>query len=232
MTSINMSRRTFVASAGSLTICFSLGAQEAFADALIDQMNGAVRSVAPENLDSWLSIANDGAITLFTGRVDLGTGTQAVFAQFVAEEMDVPVGRVNVIMGDTRLTPNQGKTTASLNVVRGSQPIRVAAAEARAALLRMASERTSVPAADLEVSDGIVRSKSTPSTSISYGELIGGRNFSITLEAQAKDAEDIARGIMLKPKAPLKAMKDFKVPGNAARASRSSAHIRREVALC
>ena len=84
-------------------------------------------------------------VTLFTGRVDLGTGTETVFAQFVAEELDVPIAWVRVVMGDTRLTPDQGKTTASLNVVRGSQPIRVAAAEARSALVALAAERLGIP---------------------------------------------------------------------------------------
>jgi len=77
-----------------------------------------------------LAIDKSGNVTLYTGRVDLGTGTETVFAQFAAEELDVEIGKVRVVMGDTRLTPDQGKTTASLNVVRGSQPVRIAGAQA------------------------------------------------------------------------------------------------------
>src|SRR5262249_16671531 len=128
----------------------------------------------------------------------------------------VPFERVHVVMGDTRLTPNQGKSTASFNVVRGSQPVRVAAAEARAALLRMAAEKLRVSATDLEVVDGMVRPKSgAGGKRRSYGELIGNGNFSITLEVGGTSEEDISRGILLKPKAPLKAFKDYKVVGKS-----------------
>ena len=120
------------------------------------------RATGPDSLNSWLAIARDGSVTVFTGRVDLGTGLEIAMAQFVAEELDVPVGRVHVVMGDTRLTPDQGKTTASLNMIRGTQPIRVAAAQARAALVAMAAERLNVPPGDLETIDGTVRVKAAP----------------------------------------------------------------------
>ena len=133
MSATALSRRQLLEGAGVLTIGFSLtgigDAQAAMAS--IDQ---APRPVEPEKLDSWLAIERNGTVTLFTGRVDLGTGTETVFAQFVSEELDVALDKIRVVMGDTRLTPDQGKTTASLNVVRGSQPVRMAAAQARAVL--------------------------------------------------------------------------------------------------
>jgi nicotinate dehydrogenase subunit B len=175
----------------------------------------ALRSVEAESLDSWLAVARDGSVTVFTGRVELGTGTETALAQFVAEELDVPINRIHVVMGDTRLTPDQGKTTASLNMVRGSQPLRVAAAEARAALVALAAQRLGVAAADLEVSDGVVRPRSSARGGVSYGDLIGDRRFSVTLEVAGKTAEDISRGVMLKPKTPLKASKDYKVVGKS-----------------
>ena len=209
------SRREFVQATSGLVVSFSFGCAAVPTTGDLDRgdPNRADRSVDPESLDSWLAIARDGSVTVFTGRVDLGTGTEVAFAQFAAEELDVPIGRVRVIMGDTRLTPDQGKTTASLNIVRGSQPIRVAAAEARAALLRLASHKLGVPPADLEVVDGVVRPKFSPHRGVSYGELIGDRNFSITLELAGNTAEDISRGVMLKPKAPLKASADYKIVG-------------------
>ncbi|MQA76719.1 MAG: molybdopterin-dependent oxidoreductase, partial [Solirubrobacterales bacterium] len=130
------------------------------------------------------------------------------------EELDVLVERVHVVMGDTRLTPNQGKSTASLNVMRGSQPLRVAAAEARAALITMAAEQLGVPAAELAVTDGVVSPKAG-GKGISYGDLIGDRQLSITLEVASKAAAEITRGILLKQKTPLKAFKDYKVVGKS-----------------
>jgi CO/xanthine dehydrogenase Mo-binding subunit len=212
MSALDLSRRQLIEGAAGLVVSFAIG-QSGFAAPAPEGV--AARSVEPESLDSWLAIARDGTVTLYTGRVDLGTGTETVYAQFVAEELDVPVGKVHVVMGDTRLTPNQGKTTASLNVVRGSQPVRVAAAEARTVLVRLAAERLGVAAGELKTESGYVRPKSASSGGISYAELIGDRSFSVTLEVAGKSAEDISRGVMLKERAPLKASKDYKVIGQS-----------------
>jgi CO/xanthine dehydrogenase Mo-binding subunit len=212
MSSADLSRRQLIEGAAGLVVGFALGGVGASVSAA-ESVTG--RSVEPESLDSWLAITRDGTVTLYTGRVDLGTGTQTVFAQFVAEELDVPVERVRVVMGDTRLTPDQGKTTASLNVVRGSQPVRVAAAEARAVLMRLAADKLGIAVSDLKAENGQILPRSASTGNLSYGELIGDRNFSVTLEAVGKSAEDISRGVMLKPKAPLKAFKDYKVVGQS-----------------
>lgn len=214
MSALELSRRQLLEGAGLLVVAFAIGGTDSAAVAA-NSADATIRSVAPESLDSWLAIARDGTVTLYTGRVDIGTGTETVFAQFVAEELDVPIDRVRVIMGDTRLTPDQGKTTASQNVVRGSQPVRVAAAEARSTLIVLAAERLGVSAGDLTTHDGLIRPKSASSGGVSYGDIIGDRSFSVTLEVAGKTAEDISRGIMLKPKSPLKAFGDYKVIGKS-----------------
>jgi nicotinate dehydrogenase subunit B len=211
MSGIDVSRRQIIEGAGVLAVGFAIGGAMCAASAA----DATVRSVDPEKLDSWLAVARDGSVTLFTGRVDLGTGTETVFAQFVAEELDVPVTQVRVVMGDTRLTPDQGKTTASMNVVRGSQPVRVAAAEARRALLALAAERLGMPAGELRTQDGFVLPRAASGGGISYGDLIGDRSFSVTLEVAGRTAEDISRGIMLEQKTPLKSFKDYKVVGTS-----------------
>jgi nicotinate dehydrogenase subunit B len=213
MSDLDFSRRQIIQGAGLLVVGFAIGGAGSVAAA--DGAEAVLRSVEPESLDSWLAVARDGAVTLFTGRVDLGTGTETVFAQFVADELDVPIAQVRVVMGDTRLTPDQGKTTASLNVVRGSQPVRVAAAEARMALVALAAEKLGIPAPDLRTEDGFVLPKSASGGGISYGDLIGDRSFSVTLEVAGKTAEDLSRGIMLRPKTPLKAAKDYKAVGKS-----------------
>jgi nicotinate dehydrogenase subunit B len=65
------------------------------------------------------------------------------------------------------LTPDQGKTTASLNVVRGSQPVRVVAAEARVALVALAAEKRGIPAADLRRQDGMMKRAARMPASVS-----------------------------------------------------------------
>jgi nicotinate dehydrogenase subunit B len=213
MGDLDFSRRQIIEGAGVLAVGFAIGGTPGASTAA--GAEAAVRTVAPQSLDSWLAVARDGTVTLFTGRVDLGTGTETVFAQFVAEELDVPVTLIRVVMGDTRLTPDQGKTTASLNVVRGSQPVRVAAAEARMVLVGLAAERLGIPAADLRTEGGFVLPRSAASGGVSYGDLIGDQRFSVTLEVAGRTAEDISRGIMLEQKTPLKSPKDYKVVGTS-----------------
>src|ERR1044071_7282219 len=67
-------------------------------------------------LDDWLAIATDGTITAFSGKVELGTGVRTALAQIVAEELDVPLERVQMIMGDTARTPDEGYTAGSMTI--------------------------------------------------------------------------------------------------------------------
>ena len=213
MSAAHLTRRELLEGTGLLIVAFAMGrAPSALA---ADGGDIAARPTAPEQLDSWLTVGRDGQVVLYTGRVDLGTGTETLFTQFVAEELDVPVGRVKVVMGDTRLTPDQGKTTASMNAVRGSQPVRVAAAEARARLIALASERLGVPASELGTAEGYVVHSSGAGERIAYGDLVGDKRLQATLEPVGKSPDDISRGIMLKPKAPLKDAKDYKVVGTS-----------------
>jgi nicotinate dehydrogenase subunit B len=217
MNSFTPSRRQVLEGAGILVVGYAIGTEASAAPSpqLPTELQRHARPIEFENLDSWLAIARDGKVTAFTGRIDMGTGTETVFAQFVAEELDVPFERVHVIMGDTRLTPDQGKSTASLNVVRGSQPLRVAAAEARAALVALAAEKPGVPGQDLVVLDGVVQARSGAGKSVSYGELIGDRKLSIRLEAKSKSEDDLTRGVELRPKAKLKEFAAYKVVGKS-----------------
>jgi len=95
---------------------------------------GAGSEYVPSTPDIFLSITVDGAIVAFSGHVDLGTGVRTALGQLVAEELDVPLGRVDVMLGHTELTPNQGPTIASATIQVSSMPLRRAAAQARAYL--------------------------------------------------------------------------------------------------
>jgi nicotinate dehydrogenase subunit B len=142
----------------------------------------SAKPVIPEELDSWLSIGRDGKVTVYTGRIDMGTGVETAFGQLISDELDVPFDSVKIVMGDTELTPDQGKSTASSNVSIGAKPLRVAAAEARRTLLKMAADQLGVGIDELDVADGIVRVRTVPSKQISYAALIGGRLFRTRLD--------------------------------------------------
>jgi nicotinate dehydrogenase subunit B len=131
------------------------------------------RDVTGEVVDSWLSIDPDGAVTLYVGKVELGTGVQTALAQIAAEELDVPFDRVTVVQGDTALTPDQGYTAGSKSLQTAGPVVRQAAARVRAILLRRAAEQLGVPAATLAVRDGVVRTTGDPGTAVPFGELAG-----------------------------------------------------------
>src|SRR5215471_12793481 len=123
------------------------------------------------HLDDWLAIEPDGKITAKSGKVELGTGTRTALAQIVAEELDVAVENVRVIMGDTSLTPDEGYTAGSMTIQSSGMTLRHAAAEARRALLDMASERLDAAPNELSVSNGVVTIIRHPDRTITYGEL-------------------------------------------------------------
>lgn len=183
----------------------------AFQENVLSGTLPAARTVDPRELDAWLAISADGKITVYTGRVDLGTGVQTSFAQVIADELDVPFEAVTIVMGDTALTTDGGKSTASSNTTRGSQPLVRAAAEARRLLMNQAATRLNVPANRLTVQGGVISVEGDPSKKISYGELIGDKRFNTQLKAT--DPGD-NRGITLEGTAPLKRT-NFQVVGKS-----------------
>jgi len=104
-----------------------------------------------DRLDAWLAIGKDGTITAFSGKVELGTGVRTALTQIVAEEMDVPLERVHMVMGDTDRTPDEGYTAGSQTISGSGTALRNAAAEARRAMLEMAAARLQTDAKQLEV---------------------------------------------------------------------------------
>src|SRR5579862_4798622 len=143
------------------------------------------KTIAADRIDSWLGVRADGGVTCFTGRVDLGTGIRTALAQIVADELDVDLDRVTMVMGDTARTPDQGTTSASYTIQREAVPIRHAAADARQMLLKLASDRLGVPASDLRVASGIITS-GRAGKSISYGELIGDKRIEQRVTGRAR----------------------------------------------
>jgi nicotinate dehydrogenase subunit B len=137
--------------------------------------------VAPDQVDGFLAIDRRGNVSVFSGKVDLGTGVRTAIAQIVAEELHVPMARVNVIQGDTSLTPDQGPTYGSLSIQNGGMQIRQAAATARRALLQRAAQRLKVDEHELTVDAGVIRPKQG-GPSVSYANLIGGRTFALALD--------------------------------------------------
>ncbi len=179
-----VSRRDFLASAGVLAVGFTLVRRAASGSSL----GSAGRSAAApgaDSLDSWLVIGRDERVTVFAGKVELGTGVSTALRQIVAEELDVPVARIDWVQGDSDRTVDQGRTVGSGTVKRGGTQLRRAAAEARRALLDMASVRLAVPAAQLVVTDGVISASTDATKRVTFGALIGGGRFERRISGQA-----------------------------------------------
>ena len=173
-------RREFLEATGILIVSFSLRSFVRAADA---QGATSPKTVALDEVDAYLAIDPSGRVTLYSGKVELGTGVSTALTQIMAEELDVPMVHISLIEGDTALTPAQGKTWGSLTIQVGGIQIRQAAATARQALLQEAAKKLGVSASDLTVEQGTVRARS--GKQVTYGELIGGRNFSLKVDKQA-----------------------------------------------
>jgi nicotinate dehydrogenase subunit B len=179
---LEVTRREFVKDAGGLLIGFSLMDATVFPRVLNAAAAEAMPSPTPSRLDSWLRIDKEGLVHVFTGKPEIGMGVQTAYAQIVAEELDVPVDHVVLLMGDTAKTADQGGVGGSTSIMSGSKPLRHASANARYMLTQMASQRLGVSADDLEVKDGVVYVKGSPSKSVSYAELAGAADLNDTLK--------------------------------------------------
>jgi nicotinate dehydrogenase subunit B len=163
-------RRTFLKASGILAIGFSMSGLPGPTDAMTLRVP---KSVVKEAIDSWLTISPDNRVTIFVGKVDLGTGARTALMQMAAEELDVSFDRIEMVMGDTATTPDQWLTAANITISQGGSELRRASASARRALVDRAAQRLGVPAGELIVDDGVVRVKADPQRALRYGELIG-----------------------------------------------------------
>ncbi len=130
-------------------------------------------------LDDWLEINPDGTITAFSGKVELGTGVRTALAQIVAEELDVPIDRVHMVMGDTQRTPDEGYTAGSMTISSSGTALRNAAAQARLIMLDQASRTLGVHLEELNVDAGVISVNRQPQRKVSYAELMGGKPFNL-----------------------------------------------------
>src|SRR3954470_14489999 len=200
----SLTRRQLLKSGGALFVGFTLVPRIANAAAPANKQaaSGAAKekTVAPDQVDGLLAIDAKGKVTVFSGKVDLGTGIRTAMAQIAAEELSVPLADVTVVQGDTALTPDQGVTFGSLSIQNGGMQIRQAAATARQALIAQAATKLSADKESLTVEQGRVVPKGG-GKGVTYGQLIGGKQFDLKLD----------------PKAPTKDPKDFTIVGKPIR---------------
>jgi nicotinate dehydrogenase subunit B len=178
-----MKRRDFVKSSGMLIVGIAIG-PPFIGGQLGAQSPGPYPDPDFHQLDAWIVIRQDNTATFFVGKTDLGQGTGTAFRQIMCDELDIAYESTSCVMGSTHNTVDQGGSGGSDALQTDGYPTRRVAAEARRVLLDMAAKELGVPVTTLAVSDGIVSvtgGNTTGPESITYGDLIGGRSFNVTL---------------------------------------------------
>jgi nicotinate dehydrogenase subunit B len=193
-----VTRRDFLKASGVLVVGVSLAPSLARTQTIPNADRFLGKPLEADKVDAYLAIHADGSVTLFSGKVDMGTGGRIAMRQIVAEELDVRPERITMIEGDTALTPDQGSTSGSYGIARGGTQLRQAAATGRQALLALGAARLGHSIEDLETVDGVVRTKDGRA-SVAYADLIGDKAF----------------GVALDPKAPLKDPQRFRFIGKS-----------------
>ncbi len=206
MKTVELNRRQFLKGTGALIVSFNLFPPSS--PVYAQSVGGAGGEPDPTQLDSWIAIGQDGRVTVFTSKVELGTGIETALAQIAAEELDVPWQRIKVDMGDTSKTIDQATTSGSRTIERAGPQIRQAAAAARQELLRLAAEKLGAPADKLTVRNGMVSVVGNPSKQVSYGQLIGGKHFNVKIQAEGR-GNDLKIAQDVKAKDP----KDYRTVG-------------------
>lgn len=145
-----------------------------------------------EGVEILIAVWDDGSVTALNGHVDLGTGIRTALAQIVAEELDVPLPCVHMVLGDTTRAPNQGATIASASIQIHAKPLRTAAAQARHWLLARAAERLGLPAEALRVHHGLVQCTDDPNVRVRYADLLAGQRTTLEL-ADATSTKPVSK---------------------------------------
>jgi nicotinate dehydrogenase subunit B len=147
-----------------------------YVDSLLQgqEPRGAFRGY-PEDFNAYLRIAEDGQVTCFSGKVELGQGVTASLAQMLAEELEVPFDSVKMVLGDTKLCPWDMGTNGSRSIKYFGPALRAAGAEAREVLIQLAAEYLKLPADRLAAKDGVISDRSNPRQKVGYGALAKGK---------------------------------------------------------
>lgn len=178
---ISIDRRGFLkAGAAGLIVLFR------FDRWLLDEteLAAAGRQGYPADFNAYLLVKPDGRVTCFVGKIEMGQGPILSLAQLLAEELDVAIESVDMVMGDTDLCPWDMGTFGSLSVRQFGPVLRQAAAEARSVLLQLASEKLQVPVERLTVRNGVVFDTSDRQRSVNYADLTRGRRIERKVESK------------------------------------------------
>jgi nicotinate dehydrogenase subunit B len=139
----------------------------------------------PTDLNAYLRIGEDGRVTLYSGKIEMGQGIVTSLAQMAADELGVALDRIDMVMGDTDLCPFDSGTYGSMSTRFFGPAVRAAAAEAKAVLVEMASEQLKTPKEKLSVENGTVFVTGDKKALVTYAQLAKGQKITRKLAGPA-----------------------------------------------
>jgi isoquinoline 1-oxidoreductase len=174
-----LSRREFIKlMGGGIVILFAVGEPS-----LLEAQRQRGQPL-PDDFNAFLRIGEDGRVSCFTGKIEMGQGVITSLAMMLADELEVPLDSVDMVMGDTDLCPWDAGTWGSMSTRFFGPPLRAAAAEARAVLIELGAEYLQTPPSELTVEAGFIYNKSQRQKKVSYAQLAKGKKITRRLEKE------------------------------------------------
>jgi CO/xanthine dehydrogenase Mo-binding subunit len=190
-----MLRREFLATGGALVVAFSIPRAAWAQSGEATSAGGLHGSLAKSPmLDSWIRIDANGAITVFTGKCELGQGVRTALQQVAAEQLAVEFDRITMVTADTERTPNEGFTSGSNSMKDSGTAILNAAAQVRELLVAEAAKRFAVEPAQLVARDGSVVARD--GRRVGYGELVQGQMLHVNAQPKSTLVDRASRRVM------------------------------------
>jgi isoquinoline 1-oxidoreductase len=178
----DLARRDFFKFLGAGIAVFAV-AKDSVAKQETAPTRGFHQEELPKDITAWLHIGEDGGVTAFTGKVEIGQNIRTALAQTVADELRVPFESVTMVTADTALTPFDFGTVGSRSMPTMSPQLRRVAAAARDLLVGAAAKEWNVAAEGLTAADGKVTNPAT-GRSLHYAELARGKTLAQNLPAE------------------------------------------------
>ncbi len=176
----NLNRRKFFKLlGGGLAVIF-------VSDDLLSFAAGRTAIPIPESqIGAWVHISEDGMVSVFTGKTEVGQNIRTSLAQVVAEELRIPMTSIKMVMADTDLVPVDFGTVGSRSTPQMGTQLRKAAAAAREEMIRMAAAKWGATTGTLVADGGFISDPSTKNK-LSFGQLAGGKELLITISDETK----------------------------------------------
>jgi isoquinoline 1-oxidoreductase len=170
-------RRFFQLVGGGVVVLVSVGPDLLWAQ--------DAKRLYPEDFNAYLVVGENGRVTVFSGKIEMGQGVMTSQAQMVAEELGVDLAAIDMVLGDTDRCPWDRGTFGSLTTRMFGPALRAAGAQARLVLMTLAGERLGVPVDRLGVRNGVVTVAGEPARSVSYAALSQGARITKVVERKA-----------------------------------------------